>query len=738
VTGERRTENLATTPITASVLNAEDIQNRDIFNVNALQFIAPSVTVNDLGQGIDFNIRGIGKAEHNTQSPAGVVTYRDGVATFPGYFTEEPYFDVKSVEVYRGPQGTFVGQNATGGAVFVTTNDPEIGGGFGGYGLLQYGNYNDVQAQGAINIPLASSLALRLSLFGESRDSFYTITDSDPADNCPNHKYVGCKPGYNAADWTWGVGRASLLWKPTEALTISLKFDADYLDYGAAPAAPWSELLPVGTPIPTAYGINAPNPHHSDLFHLTANAPMARLDRATRTVLKIDYVFPNGMTLRSISDYNNGNGNWTMDLDGTDYGNPSLTPFFGTTNNWMLFDRVDETIYSQEFNLISADNQRVTWVVGLYGQSNLYGWIKPYQWWLSVGPRFPNPTPSASNFYQYGSLTFEGETSNTTYAAFGQIEGKLGGGVSVSLGGRWSETRSKNTGPLWSYGTPLSMNAGQKSYNFSYKGAIDWEVNEGNYLYAFVATGYKGGGLNTPITATFTPPPFKSETNIDYETGWKATSWFDGHLRTSVDAFYTVYNNFQAVLADAMAPTRSYEVNVPKASTVYGIEADAQASFGQLSFTGNIGLIHTELGTLWAIDTRRGTNINPCDPLTGAGGNPYCIDVTGHPQPYAPAVTYSLSAQYEFVLDNGDTLTPRANFAYVSGQWGSMFQDAARGDLLGVRALLGAQLEWKRGTWLFTLYGNNVLDQHYATSNNSGLLFAGAPRQFGVRLLKMW
>ena len=209
VTGERRAQNLMTTPITASVLSSKDLQQRDVINVNALQFVAPSVTVNDLGQGIDFDIRGIGKGEHNTQTPVGVVTYRDGASTFPGYVTAEPYYDIKSVEVYRGPQGTFVGQNATGGAVFVTTNDPVLGGGFDGYGLAQYGNYNEAQLQGAVDIPITSNLAVRISGFGERRDSFYTIIDRDPADNCPNNKYDGCKPGYNNADLSQVAGRLS-------------------------------------------------------------------------------------------------------------------------------------------------------------------------------------------------------------------------------------------------------------------------------------------------------------------------------------------------------------------------------------------------------------------------------------------------------------------------------------------------------------------------------------------------
>ena len=99
----------------------------------------------------------------------------DGVGTFPGYIQEEPYYDIKNVEVLRGPQGTIVGQNSTGGAVFVTTNDPQIDGGYHGYLQGQVGNYWDIGAQGAINLPISRTLAARFAFYGESRDSFYHI-----------------------------------------------------------------------------------------------------------------------------------------------------------------------------------------------------------------------------------------------------------------------------------------------------------------------------------------------------------------------------------------------------------------------------------------------------------------------------------------------------------------------------------------------------------------------------------
>src|SRR5580704_16236632 len=148
ITAERRTTNLQTAPVAATVIAGSQLQNEGIQTLDDLQFHTPSLTVTDFGQGNLFNIRGIGKDLTNIQTPSGVVTYWDGVASFPGFFQDAPYYDIANVEVLRGPQGTFAGQNATGGAVFITTNDPHLGSTDGDL-EFQYGTYDDTLLQGA-------------------------------------------------------------------------------------------------------------------------------------------------------------------------------------------------------------------------------------------------------------------------------------------------------------------------------------------------------------------------------------------------------------------------------------------------------------------------------------------------------------------------------------------------------------------------------------------------------------
>ena len=149
VTAERRAVNLQTAPIAATVLSGGQLAQRGVYNVDQLQFMSPSLTVTNYGIGEDFNIRGVGKSEENIQTPSGIVVYRDGVATFPGFFTGEPYYDIANVEILRGPQGTIAGQNASGGAIFITENDPSFSG-TNGWIEGQYGDYNDVRLRGVL------------------------------------------------------------------------------------------------------------------------------------------------------------------------------------------------------------------------------------------------------------------------------------------------------------------------------------------------------------------------------------------------------------------------------------------------------------------------------------------------------------------------------------------------------------------------------------------------------------
>ena len=92
--------------IDAMVLTGDDIAKENINTVDQLQFTTPSVTIQDSGVNALINIRGIGRDDAGAQVSSGVLIYRDGVSTTPnGLISDEPYYDISSIEVLRGPAG---------------------------------------------------------------------------------------------------------------------------------------------------------------------------------------------------------------------------------------------------------------------------------------------------------------------------------------------------------------------------------------------------------------------------------------------------------------------------------------------------------------------------------------------------------------------------------------------------------------------------------------------------------
>lgn len=677
VTAERRTSNLQTTAVAATVLTGESLSDRGVFSLEQLQFVAPSTTVQNFGQGNYFNVRGIGKSEPTTAIGVGVTTYRDGVPVFPGYFQTEPYYDIGGVELLRGPQGTFAGTNATGGAVFINSRNPDFSG-VNGYVMGQVGNYDNLKLQGAVNLPLSETLAARFAVNSEQRSSFHDITGP----------YSG-----NPGDVDMKSLRASFLWTPTPALRVLLKGDYNDLDFGGYPADP-------------ALSTNDP-------FEITANGPHSGRDETARVSLNVSYVLDNGITLRSITGYQDGISEFSTDLDGT-----------SALNN-TFYDRVEEEVWSQEFNIVSPDNQRLTWLLGAF--------------WQQDEVVFPVTTfPEGAYHVGFPEGVFDyyifGETPKKTKAVFGQISYDISERLQVQLGARWSESTSTNKDVYTTYpalNLQLVQNDEVTAEKTTGKLSLNYKVDENNFVYGFVATGFKMGGLNAP---NFYVPAssFGAEDVIDYELGWKSTM-FGGRVRTQLGAYYMVYEGFQVVVSDPAVPLFSSIVNVAGDTTLMGIEGSAQARLGAWTVDVGGSISQSELGEFFAGDPRLPRI--PCNPETGpAGGN--CINLKGNTQSYAPEMTFNIGVQYDYTLGNGATLSPRIDFAHIGETWTSIFNNEALGDKLEARNLVNLLLSYKTETWTLAAYALNATDQTYIAAINSGLRYAGPPRQYGLNLTK--
>lgn len=204
VTARKREENLQEVPISVTALSGTDLRNKSIASPVDLKYATPGLEVRSAGlqrNNLQFFLRGQGQSFGT--SP-GVVTYFSdapvGNSPKVGIGNNGQFFDLESVQVFKGPQGTLFGRNTTGGAVVFTPKHPddEFGGNFqtklGDYGLQEY--------SGAVTVPLIDGvLSARLAGNVIRRDGFTdSLTTGQELDNRDRESFrLGVN--FTPADW---------------------------------------------------------------------------------------------------------------------------------------------------------------------------------------------------------------------------------------------------------------------------------------------------------------------------------------------------------------------------------------------------------------------------------------------------------------------------------------------------------------------------------------------------------
>src|SRR6185437_9957955 len=287
VTAERRAENIQTTPISVVAVSGSDLQAASVVNINNITTVAPDVTIQSGNGSSAINIRGVG-IEPVGLSEAGVAVVRDGIINAsPGAGTDMPFYDIADVEVLRGPQGTFAGDNSTGGAIIINSANPNFRG-VNGYVNFKVATYSDTAIQGAVNLPVSDTFSMRLAFNQEKRGSFFY--DAGAATGGPNEEgpylipqTATCKatiysnyvtPSKDCASLAQSTKttddpgnvhaqdvRFGMLWKPTDnfqSLT-KVEIDSNHTD-GLATQPNINTFAPLGAgqPCPAGHG-TAPN-----------------------------------------------------------------------------------------------------------------------------------------------------------------------------------------------------------------------------------------------------------------------------------------------------------------------------------------------------------------------------------------------------------------------------------------------------------------------------------------------
>jgi iron complex outermembrane receptor protein len=690
ITAQRRTENLQTVPIAATALAGDQLESKAVVRLSDLQLVAPSLSVTDAGLTQSINIRGIGLASGSPAVANGVAEYVDGLFQ-PPIVTTNSFYDVANIEVLRGPQGTLVGSNSTGGAIFINTQNPKLGV-LDGYGELAYGNYDSRSAQGAVNLPIGDTFAIRAAGNYSAHDSFYDSIGPVRSD---------------AGGLIEKSGRLSALWKPGD---LQLLAKIEYTDRNTDGYA--------YRPIPgTQYAPFAP----SGDFNLSYDSPEENHERGLISGFEVRYQLPNGIVLRSLTGYQDKNIHNLYDTDATSESSPQ--------NPQQVQDQyVRERETTEEVNIISPTEGRYNWIVGAYGQHNLID-VNIHN--LSAG--FPTHILNPQD--------------KTTTGWFAQLNFKVTDKLELQTGARYSTFKVDGVGSVViGDGIPgfppgglqvANLSGSHKDDRPTGKVTLNYTLDEQNLLYVFAARGYKPGGFNSS-TSEFNP-----ETVWDYEGGWKATL-LDNHLRTQLGVFYNRYDNFQFGLTD-LSTGNNGVANLP-AATIKGFEGQVQAQIEAWAFDAGLAYVDSFLkGTGAFVNTRLlppGT-LGPQCPA-GTGSNPpacfdygtYLQEASGGPNLYSPKWSFNAGVEYRIALPGGMSLTPRLNYAYVGSQYTSLSYSPLT-DYLPSRGLISALLTLHLPeAWNVEAYGTNLANKIYVSGQFGNNEFFGPPRQYGMRVNK--
>jgi len=687
VTAERREQNLQAVPISATVLNAAELASKGVNNLVDIQQVAPSVAINTYNRSTFINIRGVGIAQSAPTSNPGVAFYSDGQLLPHEMFIAQSFFDIASIEVLRGPQGTLTGQNSTGGAVYVRTNQPTFDA-VSGYADVTVGERNWLKTGAAINVPLSENIAIRVAGIRDKRDSFT--------------RNISAKAISHPGDVNLIAGRYQIAARSSDDnIKVNVRFENFDSDTD-------------GNPIKRRGDVISTNP-----FEIEEDASSYQKQRGWRLAGETRIGLANHVEMRTMVAFQKQGTYDQSDGDRTDTALPRAP---GATTNTGRTARV-ETNYDTfigEFNLLSKDSKTFNWVVGGF--------------YLDESVRLNSRTDNF-NTVQFTSGTSQilATNYNLSKSLFGQVNLFATENLELLAGARHSWDKQTYLRIVVPGGIPVGTDPTGVANSAEWTGKVGVNYHMGpSLLYVTASRGYKAGGVNlTPGTPNFTP-----ETNTVYESGFKTTV-LDRRLRVNGAVFYSDYKDIQfSSLVNGLPSTQN-----AASGKSYGGELELTGKFGGFGFNFGAGYLHAEFAQSVCInDTNNPGGQRTLCPLGTTATRADSLVAKGSVLPFSPKWTLSGGMQYAIPAGENVTITPRLQWSHIDQQLATPFASVAT--IVPGRDVFDARLSVDvTSRYHVEAFVTNFTNRKYIASqiqNSSsfdGGQIYGAPRQFGARLL---
>ncbi len=551
VTAQRREQSVQDVPIAISAFSADQLEAQGVSNTLQLgQYVPNLVAQNNTGLGSAnaYFLRGLGNTETIATFDPPVGTYVDDIYISRQNANNLSLFDVERVEVLRGPQGTLFGRNTTGGAINVIMRKP--GDKISGYAEIGYGSYNKKLARGSIDLPLASTLAVKVSGYWQD--------DKGYVRNVTTGERMNDDDGWGARIAIRGDLAPGVRWNAAYAHIVAN--GENTLNFDCNPITPTQCNGRFATGGLKNGDTLSPSPFASlNISGRKANYGQGNRAASNLLTSTLEGDVGEKTTISLITGYISLRQEYALDFfDGR--GGPSITTPFPAVRGFARggFTIVNDGYHEQFSQEVKINGQAagglLTYVAGGY-------YMDEY-----------NKTDLADVFSVFtgapgglGLLLADRTLTNKTRALAAYAQGDINiGALTLTAGIRYTDERKtfdmRDNRAICNAGGALPAtclaNANlvslsglriptvQRAKVWTPRFAINFKASDDILLFASATRGFKSGGWNARGTVNNQLLPFGPEKVWSYEAGIKS-DLFDKRVRANITVFYMDVKDLQ-------------------------------------------------------------------------------------------------------------------------------------------------------------------------------------------------
>jgi iron complex outermembrane receptor protein len=693
VTARKRQESIQDVPVAVTALSPGQLERGSITSSLDLAKLAPNVQLHETNIGsesLSASIRGLSYDDIEKSIEPTVGVSIDGVFLASNSGGVFDMFDVESVEVLRGPQGTLFGRNTIGGVISVNRTQPT--GEWGGKVEVTSGDENMTDVKAILNMPLGANGGIKIAVKDKQSDSHVYNTTLKMHRPMKDSETFTLSAKYNFTDNT------------------SAQFTYDSYDHNTT--APDGVFVATGFLASIGYGDGAIASKADNWKTSPQLNPLTATLEGNNYTAKVTHTGENYEIkyIMGIMDYEEEVHESSWGINGV---------FFPVDRN----QEFKQT--SHEVQFISDFDGPMNVVAGVY--------MMEADSWITSGP----------------AVQFTADHNVETTAVFGEINYDLSDVWSLTVGARYTEEDKELDSRSWVTGTSnvprlsnsrdasLLLNAGTPSFsddNISYRVVLQREFELG-MMYASYSTGFRSGGFFNRGSTNSELAPFQSEEVESMEIGMRSNPTDNSQLNLTY--FMADYSDKQTTIITAGNDPVCGKSN----EFVAGVTCSFVRNAGQVSMEGlelEYVLMPTEELTLRATVGTLDTDI---DEFNYNG-----VDISNKAHMlYAPELTAYFGAEHTSDLGGG-TLTINAGWSYkddmyTQADWSTY--DPATGPETVIESYESLDLsatylkDMGAGTLKVRLYGTDILEEGNRVSRRYDAgAFAwaelAARRQFGV------